>query len=197
MSRLDQKRQTRQRILEGAGRGFRKGGYGGIGVDGLAKEAGVTSGAFYAHFPSKAHAFRETIVSGMQRLKEGVCQFQQEYGRDWWQHFVHAYLNERRSCDLSESCVLPALTEEVVRSEHLARKAFEKGLREVATIIATGIESPNAPQDTEAAYGALAMLLGGVALARAVKDPALAQAIATSVELALLPQPGRKSSTTS
>jgi TetR/AcrR family transcriptional repressor of nem operon len=189
MSRLDQKRQTRQRILEGAGRGFRKGGYGGVGVDGLAKEAGVTSGAFYAHFPSKAHAFREAIVLGMKRLKDGICQFQEEYGDDWWTRFVHFYLNERRADDLSESCVLPALSEEVVRSEHLSRRAFEKGLREAAAAIVVGPESLNVPRDTESAYAALATLLGGVTLARAVKDPVLAQTIATSVERTLLPQP--------
>ena len=45
MSRSEKKQETRQRILDAAGRGFRKGGYDGIGVDGLAKQAGVTSGA--------------------------------------------------------------------------------------------------------------------------------------------------------
>ena len=191
MSRLDQKRETRQRILESAGRGFRKGGYGGVGVDALAKEAGVTSGAFYAHFPSKAHAFREAIVVGMKRLKDGICQFQDEFGDDWWARFVHFYLNERRTEDLSKSCVLPALTEEVVRAEHLSRRAFEKGLREAAAAIVTGPESLSVPRDTESAYAALATLLGGVTLARAVKDPVLAQLIATSVERVLLPQPAR------
>ena len=50
------KEGARTRILDAAGRGFRRLGFGGIGVDGLAKEAGVTSGAFYGHFPSKAEA---------------------------------------------------------------------------------------------------------------------------------------------
>ena len=75
-TRTEQKQQTRQRILDAAGRGFRKGGFGGIGVDGLAKEAGVTSGAFYVHFDSKATAFRESVVKGMSDLKDGVRHFQ-------------------------------------------------------------------------------------------------------------------------
>ena len=41
------KQEARTKILDAAGRGFRRLGFGGIGVDGLAKEAGVTSGAFY------------------------------------------------------------------------------------------------------------------------------------------------------
>ena len=62
--REEQKKLTRQRIVDAAGRGFRRGGYGGIGVDGLAKEAGMTSGAFYVHFDSKKAAFRESMLQG-------------------------------------------------------------------------------------------------------------------------------------
>jgi TetR/AcrR family transcriptional repressor of nem operon len=40
----DHKEEARSRILHAAGRGFRRLGFGGVGVDGLAKEAGVTSG---------------------------------------------------------------------------------------------------------------------------------------------------------
>ncbi len=36
------KEETRQKMLEAVGRGFRGHGYAGIGVDGLAKTAGVT-----------------------------------------------------------------------------------------------------------------------------------------------------------
>jgi TetR/AcrR family transcriptional regulator, transcriptional repressor for nem operon len=187
MSRNEQKLQTRQRILEAAGRSFRKGGFSGVGVDGLAKEAGVTSGAFYVHFDSKAQVFSESVVQGMSVLKDGVRQFQIDHGDRWWHWFVHFYVNERRTCDLSESCVLPTLTGEVVRSDALSRMAFETELREVARVIATGPKASDAPCDVEAALAALATLLGGVTLARAVSDPSFAQTIATSVVASLCP----------
>lgn len=187
MARIDQKLQTRQRLLEGVGRGFRRAGFGGIGVDGLAKEAGVTSGAFYAHFDSKSHAFRETILDGMHRLLEAVFQFQNQHGESWWEQFVPFYLHERRTCELAVSCVLPSLTEEVVRSDEGSRAAFETELREIAAAIAAGPKSPDTPDDVNSAYAALATLLGGVTLARAVNDPLLARSIALAVERALLP----------
>ena len=43
---------VRARLVDAAGRGFRTGGFGGAGVDALAKGAGLTSVAFYAHFSS-------------------------------------------------------------------------------------------------------------------------------------------------
>jgi len=55
--KADQKEETRRKMLEAAGRGFRSHGYSGIGVDGLAKAADVTSGAFYSHFGSSTYIF--------------------------------------------------------------------------------------------------------------------------------------------
>ena len=66
------KAETRRKIIDAAGRGFRKHGYAGIGVDGLAKSAGVTSGAFYAHLGSKNGAFEVALEAGLDEVIEGV-----------------------------------------------------------------------------------------------------------------------------
>jgi len=191
MSRSVQKLQTRQRILDAAGRGFRKGGFSGIGVDGLAKEAGVTSGAFYTHFNSKAAAFHEVVAVGMSDLKEGVCHFQMVYGASWWSEFVRFYLGSKRTCQLSESCALQSLAPEVARSDASSRAAFEGYLRDVAAIIAAGPASSDAPTDSAAALTALATLAGAVTLARAVDSPELAEKIAATTERILLSAPCR------
>ena len=77
------KEKSRARIVDAAGRGFRKSGYGGIGVDGLAREAGVTHGAFYGHFRSKAEAFNAAVVAGLQELRAGIEALRDEYGVGW------------------------------------------------------------------------------------------------------------------
>lgn len=188
MSRSEQKVQTRQRILDAAGREFRKGGFDGVGVDGLAGAAGVTSGAFYVHFGSKAAAFRESVVQGVSDVKAGVEHFQAEYKRDWWPEFVRFYLSAKRQCDLSESCGMQSFASEVARSDSSARAAYEAALLEVAKAIVVGPRSANAPRDLDAAHAALAMLIGGVTMARAVNDPNAADRIAAAVEHALLPK---------
>ena len=187
MSRTEKKVQTRQRILDAAGRGFRKGGFGGVGVDGLAKEAGVTSGAFYVHFESKAAAFRESIIQGVSDVNRAIRQLQTEHGEAWWPTFVRFYLGTKRTCDLSESCGLQSLTPEVARSDVTSRAAFETELLKVAITIAAGPVSTDTPSDVESAWIALATLIGAVTLARAVNDPTLAEKIAAAAERALLP----------
>src|SRR4051812_50166651 len=49
----DQKQATRQRILQAAGRRFKQDGIDGAGVAAVMSDAGLTNGAFYAHFTSK------------------------------------------------------------------------------------------------------------------------------------------------
>src|SRR5215813_9980787 len=95
---------AREKLIEAAGRGFRTGGYGGIGVDGLAKEAGLTSGAFYAQFDSKAEAFTVAVTEGMQCLHRGVETFQQTHGKDWLGAFVDFYLGQRMDVELNDAC---------------------------------------------------------------------------------------------
>ncbi len=123
------KEETRARILAGAGRAFRSQGYGAAGVDGLARAAGVTSGAFYAHFSSKADAFQEAVVAGMRELGSGIRAVQAEAGLKWVGRFVEFYLSEKRTCDPSESCALQSLTgrsrARATRRARLTRRSCE------------------------------------------------------------------------
>src|SRR5207247_6223980 len=47
------KEATHDRIVEAAGRAIRRSGYNGTGVADIMKDAGLTHGGFYAHFPSR------------------------------------------------------------------------------------------------------------------------------------------------
>ena len=49
----EQKAETRQHIVEAAGRLFRQHGIDAVGVDAIMHAAGLTHGGFYGHFPSK------------------------------------------------------------------------------------------------------------------------------------------------
>ena len=181
--RPGRKEESRAKILASAGRGFRGHGYGGLGVDGLAKAAGVTSGAFYAHFKSKAEAFREAVTAGMRDLAAGISGFQDRLGDRWRDGLVDFYLTERVTCDIGESCALQNLTGEVARAGDDAREAFETELRVVIDTTASGLHGDGAARRAEA-IALLALLSGGVSMARAVKDPELSAEIAAAVRAA-------------
>lgn len=176
-----QKEQTRERIVAAAERSFKKGGYNGVGVDGLAKTAGVTSGAFYGHFKSKEAVFKAAIVSGLGELNEAITQFKSQYGEDWWSEFAKFYTSQKLTCDLAESCALQTLTPEVGRSDETIRDLFEIELLKVIDL--AGEPQADMPeQDRENTWANLAMLIGGVTLARAVKNESLANEIASAIK---------------
>ena len=58
------KARTRAEIFDHAARLFRLRGYGGTNIDDIMLAAGLTRGAFYAHFTSKDDLFAETIRAG-------------------------------------------------------------------------------------------------------------------------------------
>jgi TetR/AcrR family transcriptional regulator, transcriptional repressor for nem operon len=165
---------ARKRLLDAAGRGFRTGGFGGIGVDGLAREAGMTSGAFYAHFNSKADAFRLAVVDGMSFLREGVTKFQARHGPDWRDRFVDFYFGERMKVGIEQACALPTFTPDVARADPLTREAYDAELDRLIETFAAGFGDP---PDRERACAFLALLSGGASIARAVNDERLRKKI--------------------
>src|SRR5271170_2634471 len=115
--RPEQRGETRKRVLDAAGREFRRHGFGGIGIDGLAEAAGLTSGAFYSHFRSKSAAFRAAVAAGVQRLRLGVENFRARYGESWFDAFAAYYLGPEHRRDVAGGCALPSLSAEVARAD--------------------------------------------------------------------------------
>ena len=158
---------ARTRLAEAAGRSFRIGGFGGTGVDGLAKEAGLTSGAFYAHFNSKAEAFRLAVADGLAFLRNGVLSFRARHGRNWRGPFVDFYLGARMEVALDEACGLPSFSADVARADEATRKLYEAELLQLVDAVAAGFRGTGA---RPRALALLAILSGAAAMARAVKD---------------------------
>jgi TetR/AcrR family transcriptional repressor of nem operon len=66
---FESKEKARELIVAAAGRKLRETGFDGIGVDGLMKEAKLTSGAFYTQFNSKKELLVEVLRDGLEGLK--------------------------------------------------------------------------------------------------------------------------------
>jgi TetR/AcrR family transcriptional regulator, transcriptional repressor for nem operon len=180
------KEASRARIVAAVGRGFRRQGYGGVGVDGLAREAGVTHGAFYGHFRSKAEAFSAAVAAGLNELRKGIETMRGEHGKGWLGAFSAFYMGYKRTCELGDACTLPSLSAEIERAGPEARAAYETGLHGVMQAVAAGLPESGTQAEREArAWVVLSLLAGGVTLARAVPDPATSEQIAAAVQQAV------------
>jgi AcrR family transcriptional regulator len=182
--KIRQKQETRKRILNAVSHGFRKNGYDGAGVDGLAGDADVTSGAFYAHFGSKAGAFKATVHEDLVQVKDAIEQVQQKSKDDWLKEFIDYYLDEKRCSDLSDSCAMQSFAAEVTRSDDETRLVFETDMLEIVESFTKGLKETDLGKNYDKAWATISILIGGVTLARAVKDPELAEMIAKAVNTA-------------
>jgi len=185
-----QKEETRRRMLEAAGRGFRSYGYSGIGVDGLAKAGGVTSGAFYAHFGSKDAAFDAALSAGLDEVIEGVPKYQTEHGADWVKAFAEYYLGNPHRSDLACGCAMATLTPEVVRCGPKGHAAFESKMSLIADLVARGLAGTSDEDRRARAWAMLGVLIGGITVARAMQSAKASDEVAEAVKAAAIKAAG-------
>jgi TetR/AcrR family transcriptional regulator, transcriptional repressor for nem operon len=178
--------ESKERILAAVGRGFRRRGFEGIGVDGLAKEAAVTSGAFYGHFASKTEAFNEALTSGLRELHGGITTLQTQHGDAWLEPFVDFYLTVKRTCDLGDACAFQTLTPEVIRSGDTAKQIYQTELLQIVESVARGLPQKTIRERRSHAWALLSILSGGVTTTRALADEAVAANAAKAIRNAAL-----------
>jgi len=187
---LTKKQQTRQRILDAASQSFRTHGYAGIGVDGIAKAAEVTSGAFYSHFGSKDGAFSAAINAGLDEVIAALPEFQKNDGDKWVESFANYYLGKAHRKDLANGCAMTTLSPEIVRAEPEFRSAYEKKMKQIIEIIANGLKGNSIAECRARAWAMLGTLIGGLTLSRAVKTDKVASEIASSIKIAAIAAAG-------
>src|SRR6476660_9432352 len=86
----DQKRETRQRILEAAGRRFKQDGIDGTGVATVMSDAGLTNGAFYNHFTSKEELVANVLADQLRAQRHRLDA--QPSNRAGLEAFIRDYL---------------------------------------------------------------------------------------------------------
>ena len=172
---------SRERILDAAGKSFRAQGFGGVGVDGLAKGAGLTSGAFYFHFRSKLQVFIAAMQYGLDDLIEAIERLQEQKGGRWFVAWADYYLGFKRTCSMEEGCSFPTLTPEVERAGGEAQQAYEEELTRLIEAVMQGMPAGTSKAKRETSIAVLALLSGGVNMARAVRDPKFSDEIAHAV----------------
>jgi len=178
------KQQTHQRMLDAASQSFRSNGYAGIGVDGIAKAAGVTSGAFYAHFGSKDKAFNAALDAGLDEVIATLPKLQKEAGTEWVKDFVNYYIGRAHREDLACGCAMTTLSPEVVRAGPELHAAYEAKMKKIADLVANGLKGNSRDERLSRAWAMLGILIGGLTMARAVKTAKSAEQIASSISIA-------------
>lgn len=180
----DQKRATRGRILQAAGRRFKQDGIDGAGVATLMSDADLTNGAFYAHFASKEDLVANVLADQLRAQRQGVDALPPN--RDGLDAFIRFYLSPQHRDQRAEGCPSAALLDEIARRPAATRQVFTDELMSVIDEIATRLDPTDIPAARTDALTIFALMIGTIQLARAITDRDLSdQLLARGVESAL------------
>jgi TetR/AcrR family transcriptional regulator, transcriptional repressor for nem operon len=187
------KELTHDRIVATAARAIRRGGFDGVGVADIMKEAGLTHGGFYAHFSSRNAMLAEALDRAGQesaaRLTQGIA-VRKSRGASDLRALVEGYLSERHLDDIEAGCPVAALASEVPRQSPEVREASAHRVHSLLAMVRRAL-----PQDEPADSIAVvaSQLVGALQLARALGDKAEGQALLKATRRSLLAQYDRKS----
>ena len=166
----EHKEATRRRIVEAAGRRFKRDGIDGSGIATLMADAGLTNGAFYAHFDSKEDLVATTVADQLREQRES---YWQRPGAGVEQ-LVREYLSVRHRDDPEHGCPSAALLDEIGRCPTSTKQAYTDGVLAIADEIAARL-APDDPESARATTLSLfALLIGTLQLSRALADRQLA-----------------------
>jgi AcrR family transcriptional regulator len=169
------KEATRQRIIDTAGRRLKRDGIDGSGIATLMKDAGLTNGAFYAHFASKDDLVATAVAEQLRQQRANYGAYLP--GRAGLEQFVREYLSNEHRDSPEDGCPSAALLDEIGRSSDATKEAFTDGLLISIDNMAAQL-SPDDPQSARVkALTVFGMMVGTMQLSRALADRRLADAI--------------------
>jgi len=158
-----------ERIVREGSRLFRERGFENVSVGEVMKAAGLTHGAFYAHFGSKEELQAAAVAYGQKVSLERMLR---NNSKENIGSYADRYLSRTHRDNPGDGCTMAALAQQVARSTPEIKTAFQRGFEEIL--------SASGGDQKEAIFRAAAMI-GGIVLARAVQDPRLSDEILRSV----------------
>ena len=170
MARYDKEHKdaTRRRIIETAGKRFKQDGFDGSGIATLMADAGLTNGAFYAHFDSKDHLLAAVVDDELSRQAANLRELKP--GRAGLEEFVREYLTPEHRDNPGLGCPSAALLDEIGRCTAVTKRAYTAGAKAIVYEITTRL----APDDPDSARGTalnlFTILVGTLQLSRALTD---------------------------
>jgi TetR/AcrR family transcriptional regulator, transcriptional repressor for nem operon len=186
--KLSRRDISHERIIDVAARALRRNGLNGVGVADVMKQAGLTHGGFYAHFPSRdallAAAIERAGHNSVQAIGERMAHLRTE-GHSAFRVLVETYLSDNHLLNVENGCVVAALSSEMPRQSDLLKDSSADRVRGLIKLVQQTL-----PKNCEAGQAMVitSTLVGSLQLARAIGQDEQGKAILAAARHALLTQ---------
>jgi AcrR family transcriptional regulator len=179
----EHKQDTRKRIVQSARRLFNRNGFAEVTIGDIMAGAGLTHGGFYKHFGAKEDVYQEAVLEFIcadepepwqaRHIKPGAD------GPALARMIVDAYLSSDHFDDRDGSCPMIALPSDVARGNKSVKGAFRQVMEMMVGAFAGNLP-PARRSERDRALALVAQVVGGMVLARAIDDKALADELRNS-----------------
>lgn len=172
----EQKQKSRERIVKSAVQLFSAHGFDNVTIGDVMQAAQLTHGGFYSHFRSKQELYAEAIViaardGGAARMTEEVLAQEERLTR-----ILAGYLNLAHVRQEEAPCPLAFLATDVANRDAEVRGAYTRVFKRLVALIKRELPGKTTSRG-ERALALSAMMIGGVAVARALDDERTVKAL--------------------
>ena len=162
-----EKAQSRERIVTAAARQIREGGLESISIVELMREAELTHGGFYGHFPSRSALIAAALERALFDGEAASVAATSRKGSRTLKSIVNSYLSPAHRDDAGAGCAISALAADVGRADPEVRKIMMRRMElyfsEISRVIG------DVPEADKLAMSSWCTMVGAIMLSRVFK----------------------------
>lgn len=179
----DHKQHSRKRILNAAATLFARKGFDNTGINDIMEEAGMTRGAFYHHFSSKRELYQESLRNAaINRFRQALQDPDDLQSGVDLKRLIETYLDPSHPLGIDGGCPMAFLVTDIAQRDETIRSTYTGLLQGMLHRVQAATGS-----DQQAVLRQLVLMIGGVAIARAVNNDELRLQLLDACKQGLLP----------
>lgn len=164
----EHKQQSREKILASASRLFPRKGYDSVSIDMLMDDAGLTRGAFYNHFRNKDEVYAEAIIYASLRSPISLEKAKASSLKIWFDKTIGRYMSRDHVDEAPSPCPIAFLVTDIGQRQGTIRNTYTRVFKNLSYTIKKRLQGNGVKRETAMAVSA--MMIGAVAVARALDD---------------------------
>lgn len=179
-----EKGRSRERILKVAARQIREGGLESVSIPQLMKAAGLTHGAFYAHFPSRSDLLVAALDRALSDGEAASTAAASAKGKLSLKSIVNSYLSPQHRDAIGQGCAVSALAGDAGRADEDVRAVMRAYVESFISKTADAIGETQ--EAHRVAISSWCTMVGALALARLFEGEKLGDEILREARSAIL-----------